>query len=211
MEVPVLCSTEEFIAKSNAIIKPPFEASYYSACSIYSEHSRLEREKLNETLANALDLASAICSMMLRPSSTNELFGPYIQINGKRSAIPDDFTTEQLKFVASVCGNIDEPMVKARFADLLWVCVNPKEIDYARSAIQLYLMLPIHADTWHSDIGDCWKRCIRLALQIRDSYSISLIEAKLLSAFEKEYPDSPYMHLWIAELIEDQRLCIEQH
>jgi len=211
MEVPILCSAEEFVAKSNEIIKPPFEHGYYSICSSYREHGRLEREAQNEALANALDLASAICSMMLRPNSANEPFQPFIQLEGKRSAIADDFTSDQLEFIANVYSGVEEPLVKGRFADLLWVCVNPKKVDFVRVAIQSYLMLPIEPKTWHVDIGDCWKRCIRLALQIRDIDSIGLVETTLQSAFEKEFADSPFMRLWIADLIEGNRLCVDQH
>jgi tetratricopeptide (TPR) repeat protein len=211
MDAPVLCSTEEFIAKSNEIIISPFKHGYYSICSIYREHGRLEREASNEALANALDLTSAICSMMLRPNSANEPFQPFMQLEGKRSAIADDFTREQLEFIAKVFEDMNEPLVKARFADLLWLCVNPKRVGFVRTAIQNYLMLPIDPETWHYDIGDCWKRCIRLARQIRDSESIGIIEATLQSAFKKDYLESPFMHLWIAELIEGNRLCTEQH
>lgn len=211
MEVHFLCSTEEFVAKSNEIIKPPFDLGYYSICSIYRMHGQLERECKNEALANALDLASAICSMVLRPNSANEPFQPFMQLEGKRSAIADNFTSDQLEFITHVYPEVEEPLIKVRFADLLWLCVNPKKVDYVRAAIQNYLMLPIHPDTWHADVGDCWKRCIRLARQIRDSDSIGIIEAKLQSAFEKAYPESPFMHLWFAELIESNRLCIDQH
>jgi hypothetical protein len=211
MEVPVLCSVEEFIAKSNEVIKPPFEHGYYSICSIYREHGKKERQAQNEELANALDVASDICSMMLRPSSANDPFQPFVQLEGKRSAIADDFSSEQLEFISSIYEEMAEPLVKARFADLLWLCVNPKKVDYVRAAIQNYLMLPIDPETWHSDIGDCWKRCIRLARQIRDSDFISTIETSLQEAFETNYTDSPFMHLWIAELIESNGLCENQH
>jgi tetratricopeptide (TPR) repeat protein len=211
MEVSILCSAEVFITKSNEIIIPPFEHGYHHICTLYKEHSQAEREAQNEALANALDLASAICSMMLRPNSTNDPFQPFIQLEGKRSAIADDFTSEQLGFIADVYSGLEEPMVKARFADLLWLCVNPKRVDFVRVAIRNYLMLPIDPETWHSDVGDCWKRCIRLARQVKDSESIGAIEAAFQSAFEKVYPDSPFMHLWIAELIENNRLCTDQY
>lgn len=206
----MLCLPDEFVSKSNEIVRPPYKHGYYSICSIYSEHSKLERENQNEALAYALDLAAAICSMILRPDSVNEPFQPLMQLEGKRSAIADDFENEQLFFIENVLEGIKEPLVKARFADLLWLCVNPKKVSYVRIAIENYLTLPIQPDTWHSDIGDCWKRCIRLARQTRDADSIANIEKALLSALQKDYPDSSFMHLWIAEIIDDNRLCNDQ-
>ncbi len=178
---------------------------------IYNENSKLQREANNEGLANSLDLASAICSMMLDTNSINEPFKPYIQFVDKRSAIPSDFTSEQLEFISNACSGVEEPLVKARFADLIWLCINPKNINFVRDAIQNYLKLPINQETWHADIIDCWKRCIQLSLQIRDSEAIKEIETTLQSAFEKDYPDSPSMHLSIAKLIHDNGLCSEQH
>ena len=210
MESTELCLPDAFISKSNEIIKPPFEHGYYSISSTYREHSKLERENNNEALANALDLAAAICSMVLKPDSANEPFLPFIRLEGKRSAIADDFNTEQLSFIENVLVGIEDHLVKARFADLLWLCVNPKKVSHVRTAIESYLTLPIHPDTWHSDIGDCWKRCIRLARQIRDTDSIENIENTLQSALKSEYPDSSFMHLWIAEIINGNGLCRDQ-
>lgn len=210
MESKALCLPEEFVSKSNEIVKPPYEHGYYSISSIYREHSKLERENQNEALANALDLAAAICSMMLKPDSANEPFQPFMRLEGKRSAVDDDFNTEQLSFIENVLAGIEDHLVKARFADLLWLCVNPKKVSYIRTAIEHYLTLPIHPDTWHSDIGDCWKRCIRLARQVRDRDSIENIENALQSALQNEYPDSSFMHLWIAEIIDTNGLCRDQ-
>jgi hypothetical protein len=201
MESKILCSPEEFIQKSNEIVSPPYKHGYYSICTIYREHANSERENQNDELANALELASAICSMMLRPDSTNEPFQPIIQLENKRSAIADDFNAEQLSFIESTYAEICEPLVAARFADLLWLCANPKNITHARTAIEHYLTQPIHPDTWHADIGDCWKRCIRIVKQIRNTESLSVIEDALQSALYKEYADCPFMQLWLAELL----------
>jgi hypothetical protein len=42
MDVPILCSTEEFIARSNEIIKAPFEQEDYSIRAIYRVREQLE-------------------------------------------------------------------------------------------------------------------------------------------------------------------------
>lgn len=203
MENSTLFSTQEFVDKSNQIINAPFEYGYYSISSVYSEHESMERACQNNKLANALHIASRVCSMKLVPDSPNEPFRPF---NQQVSVAIDDFTDEQLVFIANVYADITDELVKARFADLLWLRMNPKNINYARTAIQNYLLLPIDSKTWHSDVGDCWKRCIQLAHQVRDNDSIKEIESLLKSAFEKEYQNSPFMNLWIAEVIESNNL-----
>jgi len=207
MESSNLCSTQEFVDKSNAIINAPFQHGYLSISAIYAEHERLERVCQNNKLANALDIASRVCSMKLAPESPNEPFRPS---NHNLQVVVDDFTAQELVFIESVYADITDELVKARFADLLWLCINPRKINYARTAIQNYLLLPIDSETWNPDIGDCWRRCIQLAHQINDKDSVKKVSSSLKAAFEKEYQNSPFMNLWIAEVIESNNLLKDQ-
>lgn len=203
MESSNLCSTQEFVDKSNAIINAPFQYGYSYISSIYAKNAHLERLDQNDKLANALDIASRVCSMNLAPESPNEPFRPSIH---NLQVVADDFSAEELAFIESVYIDITDELVKARFADLLWLCINPKKIKYAQTAIQNYLSLPIDSETWNIDIGDCWKRCIQLAIQTKDKISIEKIETSLEAAFEKRYRNSPFMNLWIAEVIVNNKL-----
>lgn len=208
MESSNLCSTQEFVDKSNAIINAPFQYGYSSISSIYAENAHLERLAQNNKLANALAIASKVCSMSLAPESPNEPFKPSIH---NLQVVVDDFTTEELAFIESVYIGITDELVKARFADLLWLCINPKKIKYAQTAIQNYLSLPIDSETWNIDVSDCWKRCIQLAIQTKDKVSIEKIEASLEAAFENKYPNSLFMNLWIAEVIINNKLLQNKH
>lgn len=206
----ILCSATEFIAFSNEIIKPPIEYGYQSISAIFKKNEKIEREKGNEPLANALQLASAICSMRLNPSSINNPFTAVASYNDLkeswRSTIPDDLTDEQLNFVADVYIEMTDPMVKARFADLLWLCFSPRKVEYAQTAIENYMLLSIDPITWRPDIGHCWERCIQLARQTKNNQEIHSIESILKIAFEKSYLDSPFMNLWLGEMIVRNRL-----
>lgn len=209
-----LCSATEFINHSNLNINDPFEFGYSSISVAYYKQANLEREQGNEALAHALQLASDICSMAINPSSPNDPFkagttysdGNTIQ----RSAIPDDLTSEQLDFIAEVYTDIIDSMIRARFADLLWLCINPKKIDYARTAIQSYLLLPIDSQTWLPGIGQCWERCVQLARQTRNHQEIRNIESALKAAFKSNYQNSTFMNLWLAQMIQRNYLLDDQ-
>lgn len=200
-----LCSATKFLDQSNQIINALFEHGYSSISAAYYRQANIEREQGNETLANALQLASAICSMAMNPSSPNYPFkAGAIYSDGEtiqRSAIPDDLTSEQLDFIAEVYTGITDPMIRARFADILWLCASPRKINYAQAAIESYMQLPIDSETWHPDIKQCWERCIQLAKQTNDLQKIQSIESTLKTAFEKNYPDSLFMNLWLGEMI----------
>jgi hypothetical protein len=208
MESSNLCSTQEFVDKSNAIINAPFQYGYSSISSIYAENAHLERLDQNDKLANALDIASRVCSMNLAPESLNEPFRPSIH---NLQVVADDFSAEELAFIEGVHIDITDELVKARFADLLWLRINPKKIKYAQTAIQNYLSLAIDSENWNIDVGDCWKRCIQLAIQTRDKISIEKIETSLEEAFQKRYQNSSFMNLWIAEVIVNNKLLQNKH
>ena len=80
MTFPILCSAEEFIAKSNEIINPSLdkEYGYVAIFRAYLEHSTLVSES-SMALANALKLASKICSMMLT-DNPEQPFKNHVQI-----------------------------------------------------------------------------------------------------------------------------------
>lgn len=211
MENPDLCSPAEFVELSNKIVKPPFIHNYYDISSSYRKQAEIAKQECRYSLANALELMSAACSMKLIPDSKSEPFRPFIQREDKRSTSNEYFSFEELNFFTDIYQNIQEPLVRARLADIVWVFINPKNIEHARSAISAYQLLDIDSETWNADIGFCWERTISLAQTIRDSISLKNIEDKLYEAFQKEYLSSPYMKLWIAKLIDNKRICHQSY
>lgn len=207
----ILCTPSEFIAKTNDIILPPFKHGYFTISKIFLEHSKIEHKANNQALANALELSHCICSMLLTPDSINDPFKPWFQCENKRSVIADDFNDEQLEFITNVHKDIEQPILKARFADLLWLRANPKSISYAHAAIESYIALPIEEETWHIDIKECWERAVCLSTRIKNIELTNKIENTLLNSLALDFPNSPYINLYIAEIIEKNRLCYSQH
>ncbi len=211
MESQELCSPEEFIANYQHAVNEPFKHGYYSISSDFRALAIQVRKDKNEPLANALDLCARILSMQLNPQSANEPFSASIHLSDKRSAIADDFNEIEINFVANIVSEIGEPIIQARFADLLWLLVTPKNVGFVRIAIQAYTSSPIDSNQWLADENDCWERAIRLAIQIRDNKTIEKIETLLMLAFRLDYPDSPFMCLWIGELIERCGVCRDDY
>ena len=56
-----------------------------------SEDQQLSEGKVLWLLADA-------CSMMLKPASLNEPFAPFMVMDGKRSALPEDFKSDDVVF-----------------------------------------------------------------------------------------------------------------
>jgi|TARA_A100001391_G_scaffold205243_1_gene204386 tetratricopeptide (TPR) repeat protein len=166
--------------------------------------AQAKREAGEDEHANILDLLGRATSMRLVPKSINQPFAPLAQDfqAGRRSAIPDDFTVEELAFFEEILNDVNDPWVQARLADLLWLCRKPKNPDHARIAIAAYLQQPINADSWLRDVDDCWERAARLAMQIKDFDKLDEITNQLFAVFSIEHPGSPFMPLWLASLLD---------
>ena len=202
-------SMENFVASGwryDAVSK-----DHYGYSSVMQSLQKLatDKEESGEVeQASVLNLLSRVTSMMLTPISLNEPFKPYFQDfqGGRRSAIPDDFTPEELTFFEEVLDVVEDPWLKARLADVLWLCRKTKNPEHAKMAISAYTAHEINSDSWRRDVDDCWHRAARLCLQIKYYEKLEEIKKILFSAFEMDYPDCTYMQLWLAQLLNEVKI-----
>ncbi len=189
-------------------VLPENHYGYSSVMQSLQKHAKVKAEAGLEEQAKILELLGRAASMMLTPSSLNEPFSPYFQDYqaGRRSAIPDDFTVDDLAFFEVILNDIVEPWLKARLADLLWLCKKQKNPEHAKIAIESYIVHAIDPDTWHRDINDCWERAARLCMQVKDFEKLNDIKNQLFGAFGIEYPSSKFMALRIADLLDKLKI-----
>jgi hypothetical protein len=187
---------------------PDDRYGYSSVMGCLQKYSKEMLEQGKAEHSNTLDLLARAASMMLAASSINEPFKAYLQDfqAGRRSALPDDFTEEELMFFEGILNDVNEPWLKARLADLLWLLRKSKNPEHAKVAIDSYISQPIDDETWHRDVNDCWERAARLCIQIRDFDRLNAIKGSLFSAFCSEYPRSKFMTLWIADLLDKLKI-----
>lgn len=183
----------------------------YGYSSLMRSIQKAAKEKIEigqEAQFKILDLLGRAASMMLIPSSLNEPFKPCAQDYqaGTRSALPEDFTTEELTFFEDILDDINEPLLKARLADLLWLCKKPKNPAHAKIAIESYVAHTIDAETWHRDVNVCWERAVRLCVQIGDFEKLNEIKSELFLAFRTEDPTSKFMTLWVASMLDKLKI-----
>lgn len=180
---------------------------HYGYSSIMQSLTALEREKAKlgySDQARVLNLLSRSASMMLVPHSVNEPFKPYFQDfeRGRRSAMPEDFTEEELTFLEEILSDVAEPWLKSRLLDLLWLCKKPRNPEHARLAVDVYISHGIDAESWNRGVKECWERAARLCMQIRDFDRLDGIKNQLINAFHLEYPANKFMTLWLSKLMD---------
>lgn len=155
-----------------------------------------------------LSLLADICSMMLRPASTNDPFKPILVMSGKRSALPDDLSAEDVELFAQVVDEVQDVWLRARLADLIWLLKRPRDPKFALLAIDAYRQIPLDAETWVSDGRECWERAIRLALMLRKGAGNRLqeMEAKIVATLCAAQTEHGFQGVWLAELLAETGL-----
>ncbi|MCD2180274.1 DUF4209 domain-containing protein [Rhizobium sp. C1] len=79
---------------------------------------------------------SALCGFSFRPNDVNDPYGPLVQMDGRRSAIPEDFRREA-DVVAALAEAVTDSTLKARLCDVAWL-INRRRADLGVAAISAY-------------------------------------------------------------------------
>jgi len=158
--------------------------------------------------SKALWLVADAASMMLKPKSVNEPFAPITVFGDRRSAIPSDFTADDIAIFAAIAAEVADHYVRARLSDVVWLCASPRDANFARMAIDAYRSVPLTAENWARDARDCWERAIALCLQLRAGAGPRLeeIEAALLSIFDRNIGTDGFFALSVSRLLFENNL-----
>ena len=159
---------------------------------------------------DVLHLLARVTSMMLTPEDKTTPFQPWAQFGDRRSPIPTDFTDDDVTLFASVVATVEQPQLRARLADLVWVRNRKLGIATVPLAIDAYCESPLDADTWFAGGREGWSRALSLALTIRDAARITSIEAALVGAALADHGHG-YVPLEISRILLDNRLGAAMH
>ena len=161
-----------------------------------------------EAHAKVLRLLGEACSMMLSPDKSNEPFAPLMRIGGSRSIVPDDFTDSEIDFFAHIVDSIDEPALKGRLADLVWLLRQPRDVKFALDAIDSYMEIPLDVDNWFGDGEQCWKRAIGLCRMIGPTGADHLdrIETSMIEALDSATAEDKFFGHVLADTLRSEGL-----
>jgi hypothetical protein len=153
-------------------------------------------------------LLADAASMMLKPESVNEPFKPFAVMQGRRSALPEDFKEIDIELFSHIAAEIDNVWLRARLADLVWLLRRPRDPKFALLAIDAYRTLPLDHETWFSDGEQCWERAVRLALVLRGGATDRLkeMETLLLGSVERGASQDGFLPLSLARLLAETGL-----
>ena len=156
--------------------------------------AKAAEEDGKESHGRVLRLLAEACSMTLSSERSNEPFGPLWRDRQDRSIIPSDFTESEIDFFAKITDSVDEPTLKARLADLVWVRSVPRKVKFAIEAIDSYTQAPPSRNTWFRDGNEYWNRAISLSYMIGKASGDRLdkIESSIIKSIEAESMDDTF-------------------
>lgn len=161
------------------------------------------------TEGKVLWLLADACSMTLKPKKHNAPFESGIWISGVGPSTQlDDFTDADIAFFAAILDGVDEPWLKGRLADTLWLRLQPKDPKHALAAIDAYRSLAMDTQTWVCGSRECWERAISLAIIMRDGAGDRLQEMRdtILTAFNEATVEDGFLAMWLSDLLAEHGL-----
>ncbi len=111
-------------------------------------------------------LLGSISSFMLKSDSKDEPFGPVAVLKNSRSAILDDLQDLQLDALQEIVGDIKDPEMRARVADVLWL--TRRDFRMGELAAEAYLESAKtleHPENWTSCVERI-ERATRIAVSL---------------------------------------------
>jgi hypothetical protein len=163
---------------------------------------RLEHGKVLWLLADA-------CSMMLESNNFNNPFKPAMVFGEKRSAIPQDFTDDDILFFSQIVGDIDNDLLKGRISDIAWLMNRSLGVNFALTAIDSYRNIPLDTMTMVRVGKDCWGRAITLSKVLRAGAGdrINQIEDTIFDALVNAKAEDGFLGIWLANLLIDNNIA----
>lgn len=186
-----------------------FQEGYSSMWQAFSAAARQAIDENRPSQGKVLWLLADACSMMLTPKSINEPFKPFMVMDGRRSAIPDDLLETDVTFFSQIIDQIDEHWLKARLADLVWLLQRKLGAKFALDAIDAYMNIPLDTEAWVVGGQECWERAISLILMLKTGAGNRLgnIEASIIAAFDSSTKADGFLALWLSDLLMQNQLA----
>jgi len=175
----------------------------------YSHHFFDAAKDETATARNVYEFLGHVTSPMLKSESDSDPFPPIaVMADGSRSAIPKDFSDQQLTLLKELAPSLQDSEIRARVADILWE--RKRDFQMAQLAVSSYLESaqrledPEHWSVPFKRI----QRAVRIAARLgkNNSFLANVIDyvESLLAKYQAE--DPLYFSAKLMRLLQEQRL-----
>ena len=155
-----------------------------------------------------LRLIAEACSFVFSPDKRREPFGSVSVSNGKRTAVPADFSDSEVGFLIAILDDIGHPALKGRLADVIWVRDRSRGVQYALTAIDCYRETGLDAETWFGGYENCWRRALGLVRMIGKAAGerVSEMETEIVLALNSSTIDDGFFAHILADVLQSNGL-----
>jgi len=162
----------------------------------------------NQRMQVVCRLLGDITSLHMKSDNANEPFGPMVVMGGKRSAIPGDFTDEQLAVLQSFLPDVADQELRARIADVIWI--RKRDYKAAELAVSSYIeSAKILEDPQHwPDTFHRIERAFRLAVTLgRATGNLEKVVSHIESVLNRYSAEDPlYLSERLMSLLCERKL-----
>ena len=167
---PETSATLEDFSSSGWHLSAPSQASYFSWSNALANAGFQACQAGMLSKSRVLWLLADACAMRLDPANLNEPFFATGSDHFGRPLGLDSFPEDDIVLLSLIYPEIADPLLRARVADIVWLRTRPKkDRNAAAAAIDAYVQTPLSPEDWRLDGRNCWRRAIKLSLQLGSS------------------------------------------
>lgn len=158
----------------------------------------------------ALDALGKIASLFVRPDDWNQPYGPAMQFEGRRSAIPTDLTEDELSTLRACAPSVPHALLRARVFDVLFLIASGRDrIDVALQHLDAMIDAGIADDGWGAE-QNSWDRALLVARRLRQPTQsrLSKLEQELRRVVRTS--SEGYLPLRVADMLAKHALAADR-
>jgi hypothetical protein len=145
---------ESVLAGVETADRPELMAPAFSAA--------LKLQNLPSAQRAVLESLEIATSALLDAENWTQPFTPAVRLRGKRSAVPEDLSPDQLDLLAHIAPLVQNPALRARVADVAWCYGNRGRRDLLDIAVDAYRSAPLDYEPRIAGGKAAWQRAYKL-------------------------------------------------
>jgi hypothetical protein len=147
---------ESVLAEAEEADRPELMSREFSAS--------LRLQNLPSRKRAVLECLEIATSAILDAENWTQPFTPTVRLRGKRSAVPEDLSPDQVALLAHIAPLVENTALRARVADVAWCYGNRGRRDLLDIAVDAYRSTPLDYESWIAGGKAEWQRAYALLL-----------------------------------------------
>jgi len=191
----------------NILKDPNHKHFYFSMSRAFSEATKKAFESKNIEQAKIYWLFLDVCSLKFNTSNNyQEPFNMCDICATRRSATLYNFNSSDLDFFEQILTDVEEVLLKARLADLLWI--HRRKVQFALIAIDSYSQIPLDENSWKFDGYKCWNRVLQLSKLVNGGSGewLNELESRIINALKEKSQEHSRFVISLAKVLSNNKL-----